>query len=56
MKKVLIFLGTFLFIQLMFVYIMGGFYEQTIKSKSLSSFIGIVLGWVILILVRDNEI
>lgn len=44
MKHVLIFLAAFLFVQLIGVYIMGGFYSQTIESKAITSFAGIFLG------------
>ena len=44
LKTISIFLITFLFIQLCGIYIMGGFEHQTIQSKLVSVFIGIVCG------------
>lgn len=44
LKTISIFLITFLFIQICGIYIMGGFEHQTIQSKLVSVFIGIVCG------------
>jgi hypothetical protein len=44
MKKVLIFLSVFAFIQICQIYIVGGFYCQTITSKSLAIYWGFFIG------------
>jgi len=45
-KNILLFTATFLFIQLMEIYIVGGWYEQTTMSKFLACFLGGVSGLI----------
>lgn len=54
MKKVLIFLSVFVFIQICEIYIMGGFDYQTIMSKSLSIFWGCFIGAGIAVMLDDK--
>ena len=43
MKTIVIFLSVFLFIELCGIYVMGGFWNQTIESKFNSTALGIIL-------------
>jgi hypothetical protein len=44
MKAILIFFAVFLFINLLSIYIMGGFYCQTIGSKVMTEFWAVSIG------------
>jgi hypothetical protein len=44
MKELLVFFAVFLFINLLSIYIMGGFYNQTIYSKATTEFIAFTVG------------
>jgi len=44
MKAILIFFAVFLFINLLSIYIMGGFYCQTIGSKVMTEFFALSSG------------
>jgi len=44
MKSLLIFFAVFLLINLISIYIMGGFYNQTISSKVITEFWALVSG------------
>lgn len=39
MKAILVFFAVFIFINIISIYIMGGFYNQTIDSKLITEFI-----------------
>ena len=54
MKKILTFLSVFFFAQICEIYIMGGFDQQTIISKSASVLLGSLLG-VVLIAVIESK-
>jgi hypothetical protein len=47
MKAILIFFAVFLFINLLSIYIMGGFYCQTIGSKVMTEFWAVVIGAIV---------
>ena len=47
MKAILIFFAVFLFINLLSIYIMGGFYCQTIGSKVMTEFWAIFIGSIV---------
>jgi hypothetical protein len=44
MKAILVFFAVFLFINLLSIYIMGGFYCQTIGSKVMTEFWAVFIG------------
>ena len=54
MKQVLIFLSVFLFIQICEIYIVGGFYHQTIVSKFVSVFSGIIVSIFTVLILEDK--
>lgn len=56
LKKLLAFFLIFMFIQLCEIYIMGGFYNQTIESKLASIVTGVFCGLAFLSIVLVNEI
>lgn len=47
MKAILIFFAVFLFINLLSIYIMGGFYYQTIGSKVMTEFWAVFIGAIV---------
>lgn len=47
MKAILIFFAVFLFINLLSIYIMGGFYCQTIGSKVMTEFWAVFIGAIV---------
>jgi membrane associated rhomboid family serine protease len=47
MKAILIFFAVFLFINLLSIYIMGGFYCQTIGSKVMTEFFALCIGAIV---------
>ena len=47
MKAILIFFAVFLFINLISIYIMGGFYCQTIGSKAMTEFWAVFIGAIV---------
>lgn len=55
LKKLLAFFLTFMFIQLCEIYIMGGFYNQTIESKAAGIFIGLVCGLAFLSIIHEDN-
>ena len=54
-RNIVTFLVTFLATQLWSMYIVGGFDLQTVESKFISAFIGIVLGMAVLVVTNDSE-
>lgn len=54
-RNIIAFLVTFLAVQVWSMYIVGGFYHQTIASKFIATCIGIVLGAAVLIFVSENR-
>lgn len=54
MKQVLIFLSVFLFVQICEIYIVGGFYHQTIVSKFVSVFSGIIVSIFTVLILEDK--
>jgi uncharacterized membrane protein YccC len=54
-KNIVAFLVTFLAVHICSMYIMGGFDHQTVASKLISSFIGIVLGMAVLACTNESE-
>jgi len=54
MKQVLIFLYVFLFIQICEIYIMGGFDHQTITSKFVSVFLGMIVSTITIAMLNDK--
>lgn len=44
MKAILVFFAVFLFINLLSIYIMGGFYNQTEISKGITQLLACVIG------------
>ena len=54
-KNIVAFLVTFLVVQLWSMYIVGGFDHQTVASKLISCFIGLVLGAAILTFLYENK-
>lgn len=54
-RNLVAFLVTFLVVQLWSMYIVGGFDYQTVTSKVVSCFIGIVLGAAVLIFIDENR-
>lgn len=47
MKAILVFFAVFLFINLLSIYIMGGFYSQTIGSKVMTEFWAVFIGAIV---------
>ena len=47
MKTILVFFAVFLFINLISIYIMGGFYCQTIGSKVMTEFWAVFIGAIV---------
>lgn len=54
MKQVLIFLSVFLFLQICEIYMMGGFEHQTIMSKFISVFLGIIVSTFTVLILDDK--
>ena len=54
-RNIVAFLVTFLAVHVCSMYIMGGFDHQTVASKLISSFIGIVCGMAVLAFINDPK-
>ena len=54
-RNIVAFLVTFLAVQLCAMYILGGFDQQTVETKFLSSFVGVSLGAAILTFLYENK-
>ena len=52
-KNIIAFITMFIFVQLCGAYIMGGFYSQTITSKTLSTFLGFLLGILVIAMLHN---
>lgn len=44
LKYIIAFISVFIFINAVSIYIVGGFYKQTVESKLITEIIGIALG------------
>jgi hypothetical protein len=54
-RNIVTFLVTFLALQVCAMYIMGGFDQQTVASKLISCFVGIVWGMAVLSFTNGND-
>jgi hypothetical protein len=55
MKAILVFFAVFLFINLLSIYIMGGFYNQTETSKGITQLLACILGGIFGAIYYENN-